>query len=103
MIFNEQPKSQPISKLQVQEAFKRVKANKGASGVDGVTIEVVTKNTRKYLYPMWNRMASGSYYPKAVRQVLIPKGDGKMRPLGIPTIVDRVAQQVIATELEQIV
>ena len=103
MIFNEQPKSQPISKLQVQEAFKRVKANKGASGVDGVTIEAVTKNTRKYLYPMWNRMASGSYYPKAVRQVLIPKGDGKMRPLGIPTIVDRVAQQVIATELEQIV
>ena len=103
MIFNEQHKSQPISKLQVQEAFKRVKANKGASGVDGVTIEAVTKNTRKYLYPMWNRMASGSYYPKAVRQVLIPKGDGKMRPLGIPTIVDRVAQQVIATELEQIV
>lgn len=103
MIFNEQPKSQPISKLQVQEAFKRVKANKGASGVDGVTIEAVTKNIRKYLYPMWNRMASGSYYPKAVRQVLIPKGDGKMRPLGIPSIVDRVAQQVIATELEQIV
>jgi group II intron reverse transcriptase/maturase len=103
MIFNEQPKSQPISRLQVNEAFKKVKANKGASGVDGVSIEEVAKNLRKYLYPIWNRMASGSYQPKAVRQVLIPKGDGKMRPLGIPTIVDRVAQQVIATELEQIV
>ena len=103
MIFNEQHKSQSITKLQVNEAFKRVKANKGASGVDGITINEVTANPRKYLYPMWNRMASGSYLPKPVRQVLIPKGDGKMRPLGIPTIVDRVAQQVIATELEQIV
>ena len=103
MIFNEQPKSQPISKLQVNEAFKRVKANKGSSGVDGITIEEVTKNPRKYLYPLWNRMASGSYFPQAVRQVLIPKGDGKMRPLGIPTIIDRVAQQVITTELEQVV
>lgn len=103
MIFNEQPKSQPISRLQVNEAFKKVKANKGASGIDGVSMEEVTKNLRKFLYPIWNRMASGSYQPKAVRQVLIPKGDCKMRPLGIPTIVDRVAQQVIATELEQIV
>lgn len=103
MIFNEQHKSQPITKLQVNEAFKRVKANKGASGVDGVTIEKVVANPRKYLYPMWNRMASGSYFPQPVRQVLIPKGDGKMRPLGIPTIVDRVAQQVISNELEQIV
>ena len=103
MIFNEQPKSQPISRLQVNEAFKKVKANKGAMGIDGVSMEEVTKNLRKFLYPIWNRMASGSYQPKAVRQVLIPKGDGKMRPLGIPTIVDRVAQQVIATELEQIV
>ena len=103
MIFNEQPKSQPISRLQVNEAFKRVKANKGSSGVDGISIEEVAKNPRKYLYPIWNRMASGSYQPQAVRQVLIPNGDGKMRPLGIPTILDRVAQQVIATELEQIV
>ena len=80
MIFNEQPKSQPISRLQVNEAFKRVKANKGAMGIDGVSMEEVTKNLRKFLYPIWNRMASGSYQPKAVRQVLIPKGDGKMRP-----------------------
>jgi RNA-directed DNA polymerase len=103
MIFDEQHKSQPISKLQVNEAFKRVKANKGSSGVDGVTIEKVAANPRKYLYPLWNRMSSGSYFPKPVRQVLIPKGNGKMRPLGIPTIVDRVAQQVIATELEAVV
>lgn len=103
MIFDEQHKSQPISKLQVNEAFRRVKANKGSSGVDGITIEQVAANPRKYLYPLWNRMSSGSYFPKPVRQVLIPKGNGKMRPLGIPTIVDRVAQQVIATELEAVV
>jgi retron-type reverse transcriptase len=103
MIFDEQHKSQPISKLQVNEAFKRVKANKGSSGVDGVTIEQVAAHPRKYLYSLWNRMSSGSYFPKPVRQVLIPKGNGKMRPLGIPTIVDRVAQQVIASELEAVV
>ena len=103
MIFNEQHKTQPISRLQVNEAFKRVRANKGSSGVDGITIDEVSSNIRKYLYPLWNRMASGSYFPKPVRQVLIPKGNGKMRPLGIPTVVDRVAQQVIATELEAVV
>jgi RNA-directed DNA polymerase len=103
MIFDEQPKWQPISKLQVNEAYKRVKANRGSSGVDGITMEEVTANPRKYLYPLWNRLSSGSYFPKPVRQVLIPKGEGKMRSLGIPTIVDRVAQQVIATELEAIV
>ena len=103
MIFNEQHKTQPISRLQVHEAFKRVKANKGSAGVDGITIEQVESNIRKYLYPLWNRMSSGSYFPKPVRQVLIPKGEGKLRPLGIPTVVDRVAQQVISTELEAIV
>lgn len=85
------------------EAFKRVKANGGSSGVDGITIDEVSGNLRKHLYPLWNRMASGSYYPKAVRQVMIPKQDGSMRPLGIPTVIDRVGQQVIATELESIV
>lgn len=103
MIFEDEHKTQPISKLQVTEAFQRVKANGGSAGVDGLTIEKVSGNVRKYLYPLWNRMASGSYFPKPVRQVLIPKGNGKMRPLGIPTIVDRVAQQVIATELESVV
>jgi len=103
MIFKEEQKTQPISRLQVMNAFKRVKANDGSAGVDGLTIAEVELNLRKHLYPLWNRMASGSYHPQAVRQVMIPKGEGKERALGIPTITDRVAQQVIATELEDIV
>lgn len=103
MIFENEQKTQPITRLQIIEAYKRVKANGGTAGVDGISIEQVNNNKRKYLYPLWNRMASGSYFPKAVRQTLIPKGEGKMRALGIPTVVDRVAQQVIATELENLV
>jgi|SRR3989304_4134800 len=103
MIFDEEQKTQPITRLQVIEAFKRVKANGGSAGVDRITIAQVEANKRKYLYPLWNRMASGSYFPKPVRQTLIPKPGGKKRALGIPTVTDRVAQQVIATELESIV
>ena len=103
MIFVEEQKTQPITRLQVMEAFKRVKANGGSAGVDKITIAQVEENKRKYLYPLWNRMASGSYFPKPVRQTLIPKPGGKKRALGIPTVTDRVAQQVIATELEGIV
>lgn len=103
MIFGKEQKTQPIEKLQVTEAFKKVKANKGSYGIDKISTEDVNNNVRKYLYPLWNRLSSGSYYPKAVRQVLIPKGNGKQRALGIPTVVDRVAQQVIASELEAIV
>lgn len=103
MIFVEEQRTQPITRLQVLEAFKRVKANDGSVGVDKITIAQVEKNKRKYLYPLWNRLASGSYFPKPVRQKLISKGGGKQRALGIPTVTDRVAQQVIATELESIV
>jgi group II intron reverse transcriptase/maturase len=103
MIFDEEQKTQPITRLQVIEAFKRVRANGGSAGVDTITIAQVETNKRKYLYPLWNRMASGSYFPKPVRQTLIPKPGGKKRALGIPTVTDRVAQQVIATELESIV
>lgn len=103
MIFGKEQKTQPIERMQVMEAFKKVKANGGSHGVDGITIKEVSANVRKYLYPLWNRMASGSYFPKAVRQVLIPKYDGTKRPLGIPTVIDRVAQQVIKDELENIV
>jgi RNA-directed DNA polymerase len=103
MIFEEKQKTQPIERLQVWEAFKQVRAAGGSPGVDGIPIETVGSNPRKYLYPVWNRMASGSYFPKPVRQVLIPKNDGKMRSLGIPTVVDRVAQMVVKTKLEKLV
>ena len=86
MIFEKEQKTQPITRLQVQEAFKRVKANGGKAGVDKITIAQVENNKRKYLYPLWNRMASGSYFPKPVRQSFIPKAGGKKRPLGIPTV-----------------
>jgi len=101
MIFKKEQKSQPIERLQVWEAFRKIAANGGSHGVDGITIEQVKANPRKYLYPLWNRMASGSYFPKAVRQELIPKSDGTKRPLGIPTVVDRTAQQLIKEELEK--
>jgi RNA-directed DNA polymerase len=103
MIFVEEQKTQPITRLQVMEAFKRVKANDGSAGVDKITTAQVEANKRRYLYPLWNRMASGSYFPKPVRQSFISKEGGKKRALGIPTVIDRVAQQVIATELESIV
>ncbi len=81
-----------ISKRQVWEAYKLVKANKGAAGVDGQTIEVFEEDLKGNLYKLWNRLSSGSYFPSPVLRVEIPKGDGRMRPLGIPTVADRVAQ-----------
>ncbi|MGB5275760.1 MAG: group II intron reverse transcriptase/maturase [Gammaproteobacteria bacterium] len=94
-----------ITKRQVWEAYKRVKANKGAAGVDGQTIEAFEEDLKDNLYKLWNRLASGSYFPSPVLRVEIPKGDGRMRPLGIPTVADRVAQMVakqfLEPELEQ--
>ena len=72
-------------------------------GIDQVSMDQIASNPRKYLYPLWNRLASGSYFPPPVREVSIPKGEGKERMLGIPTILDRVAQEVIRAELEPIV
>lgn len=103
MIFEEKQKSQPIEKRQVWEAFQKVRSNGGAAGVDNLSIKEVSSQARKYLYPVWNRLASGSYYPKAVREVAIPKSDGRVRKLGIPTVQDRTAQMVIREELEAIV
>lgn len=93
-------KSQPITKRQVWEAYKRVKANRGAPGVDGQTIEQFEENLSNNLYKLWNRMASGSYMPQAVKRVEIPKPDGGIRPLGIPTVADRIAQTVAKQLLE---
>lgn len=72
-------------------------------GIDHISLEEIEAKPRKYLYPLWNRLASGSCFPPPVREVPIPKGDGKVRMLGIPTILDRVAQQVIREELEKVV
>lgn len=96
----EQAKSFNIPKRQVWEAYKRVKANQGAAGIDGQTIATFEENLKGNLYKLWNRMSSGSYFPSAVRRVEIPKGDGRMRPLGIPTVTDRIAQMVAKINLE---
>ena len=89
-----------ISKWAVQEAWEKVKANKGAPGVDEVTIEAFEADLGNNLYKVWNRMSSGSYFPPPVRAVEIPKPHGGgVRVLGVPTIADRVAQAVVAEEL----
>src|SRR4051812_19732914 len=92
-----------IDKREVWEAYKQVKANRGAAGVDGQTIEDFEKDLSKNLYRIWNRMSSGSYLPPPVRRVDIPKGEaGGTRPLGIPTVSDRIAQMVVKRHLEPI-
>jgi RNA-directed DNA polymerase len=92
-----------IAKREVWEAFKQVKANQGAAGVDGQSIEDFEKDLSNNLYRIWNRMSSGTYFPPPVRRVDIPKGDsGKTRPLGIPAVADRIAQTVVKRYLEPI-
>jgi len=91
-----------IPKREVWEAFKRVKANQGAAGVDGQSIAEFEANLSGNLYKLWNRMSSGSYFPPPVRRVDIPKADGGTRPLGIPTVADRIAQEVARRYLEPI-
>lgn len=75
-----------IEKREVWGAYKRVKANQGAAGVDGQTIAVFEERLGPNLYKIWNRMSSGSYMPSPVRRVMISKADGGQRPLGIPTV-----------------
>jgi RNA-directed DNA polymerase len=89
-----------ISKHVVLEAFKRVKAKGGAAGVDEETIVEFEGDLKNNLYKLWNRMSSGSYFPPPVRKTEIPKDDGGRRPLGIPTVSDRVAQMVAVIYLE---
>lgn len=96
----EQAKPFAVSKRDVWEAWKKVKANKGAAGVDGQTVTDFEADLQGNLYKLWNRLASGSYFPPAVLRVEIPKGDGRMRPLGIPTVADRIAQMVVKQRLE---
>jgi len=98
--FVQSAKPFAISKRDVWEAYKRVKANRGAAGVDGVSIAEFEENLTANLYKLWNRMASGSYFPPPVRRVEIPKSDGRTRPLGIPTVADRIAQMVVTRFLQ---
>ena len=91
-----------IDKRAVWEAYKRVKANQGAPGVDGMSIADFEQDLANNLYRIWNRMSSGSYFPEAVRRVDIPKGGGRTRPLGISTVSDRIAQTVVQRYLEPI-
>src|ERR1022692_2217027 len=88
-----------IPKQLVWKAYQRVKANRGAAGVDGVSLATFEKDLKGNLYKVWNRMSSGSYLPPPVRLVEIPK-EGGTRPLGIPTVSDRVAQTVVKMVLE---
>jgi RNA-directed DNA polymerase len=94
------PKSFEISKWAVWEAYRRVKANKGAAGVDEQSIEEFERDLQGNLYKLWNRLSSGSYMPPPVRAVEIPKRDGSLRMLGVPTVADRVAQTVVRLYLE---
>jgi RNA-directed DNA polymerase len=103
MIDYYQTKSQPITRVMVWQAYKEVRANKGSSGIDQMDWAYLEENKRTELYKLWNRLTSGSYYPQAVKQVAIPKKGGGERLLGIPTILDRIAQQVVKLHLERIV
>jgi len=98
-LWNE-TKSIPISRKEVWTAYKKVRSNKGSAGIDKVSMKDYDANRSKYLYKLWNRMASGSYFPPPVKEVEILKNDGKIRKLGIPTISDRVGQMVIKQLLE---
>src|SRR5271169_1070865 len=90
-----------IEKKRVYEAYKAVKSNGGAAGVDGQTIEQFEADLRNNLYKIWNRMSSGTYFPPPVKAVEIPKPHGGgTRILGVPTVADRIAQTMVALRLE---
>jgi len=95
-----QTKPYKIPKRLIYEAYKRIKANKGSSGIDGQSLQDFEQNLRNNLYKLWNRLSSGSYFPQAVKRVDIPKADGGTRPLGIPTVADRIAQMAVKMQIE---
>ena len=91
-----------ISTWAVQVAWEKVKANGGAAGVDGVSVEEFESDLGNNLYKIWNRMSSGTYFPPPVKAVEIPKAHGPgTRMLGVPTVADRVAQTVVAGVIEE--
>jgi RNA-directed DNA polymerase len=96
----EKAKPYSIPKTLIWNAYKKVKANRGAAGIDEVSISEFDKNLKNNLYKLWNRMSSGSYFPPPVKAVSIPKKTGGERILGIPTIADRIAQTAVRDSLE---
>lgn len=101
MIEFEKTKSLPITKEMVWEAYLQVKRKGKSAGVDDLSMSQYDLQRHRHLYKVWNRLASGSYFPPPVLQVEIPKKDGSIRQLGIPTISDRVAQTVIKNQIEE--
>jgi group II intron reverse transcriptase/maturase len=99
-IFEEKAKPLPITEQMVVSAFKKVNSNGGGAGIDNISLSVYKSNLSNNLYKLWNRLSSGSYFPPAVKEHEIDKSDGKKRKLGIPTVEDRIAQQVIKDYLE---
>src|SRR5665213_3875820 len=100
MMNEEKTKSFAVSKQMVYDSYLKVCDKNGGAGIDKETIDMFNENLSGNLYKVWNRMASGSYFPPAVRTVLIPKKQGGRRPLGIPTVGDRIAQGVVKDYLE---
>src|SRR3990167_5021571 len=94
-------KTVPIEYSQVVNAYRKVRKGGKAAGIDNESWEEFDRKVEGYVYVVWNRLSSGSYHPQAVREVEIPKKDGKMRKLGIPTLRDRIAQQVVKDYMEK--
>ena len=99
-MFETRTSTVPITKEMVKAAYRKVKANHGAAGIDKESLEMYQEDLLNNLYVLWNRLSSGSYFPKPLRSVSMPKSNGKRRTLGIPTVGDRIAQQVIKSYLE---
>ena len=99
-MFETRTRTVPITKEMVKAAYRKVKANHGAAGVDKESLAMYQEDLLNNLYVLWNRLSSGSYFPKPLRSVSIPKTGGKQRMLGIPAVSDRIAQQVIKSHLE---
>jgi group II intron reverse transcriptase/maturase len=100
MIDYFETKEHPVTRKMVLEAFRKVKANRGSAGVDGQSIEAYELKLQENTYKLWNRMSAGSYFPSPVKEVEIAKKSGGIRKLGIPTVQDRIAQQVVKAHLE---
>ena len=99
-LFETKSKPIPITKDMVREAYRKVRSNRGSAGVDEISLKAFDEHLSKNLYKLWNRLSSGSYFPMPVKEVIIPKSDGGQRKLGIPSVADRVAQEVVKAYLE---